>query len=184
MSAGATAEAGTAGHRAPAARSPQSPPAVASWEALGTGVVLKVARHDAIAAARHITERLLARLDQTCSRFRPDSDLSRVNASAGAFVRVDPLLIEATEVALRAARLTDGDVDPALGTVLELAGYDRDWRRLDPPHADQQALAPAGAPRVLARRRAAWQAIALNRARGCVRVPDGVKLDLGATAKA
>ncbi len=36
-------------------------------------------------------------------------------------------------LALRAAELTDGDVDPTVGQALELAGYDRDWRLLEPP---------------------------------------------------
>ncbi len=55
----------------------------------------------------------------------------RVNAGAGRTVRVDSLLIEAVEVALRAAELTDGDVDPTVGAALVLAGYDRDMQLLD-----------------------------------------------------
>ena len=67
-------------------------------------------------------EHELAAIDRACSRFRADSELSRVNARAGRRVRVSPLLVEALELAIAAARLTEGDVDPTLGRALELAG--------------------------------------------------------------
>src|SRR3984957_17007097 len=106
---------------------PVSPLARASWEALGTSAVLLVDDPAALATARAIVERELRAIDRACSRFRQDSDLQRVNAGAGRFVGVDQLLIEAVEVALRAAVLTDGDVDPTAGNAVILGGYDRDW---------------------------------------------------------
>ena len=42
------------------------------------------------------------------------------------------LLLEAIRVALRAAALTDGAVDPTIGQALILAGYDRDFSALEP----------------------------------------------------
>jgi thiamine biosynthesis lipoprotein len=102
-----------------------------------------------------------------------------VNARAGRSTQVSPLLIEALEVALRAAALTDGDVDPTVGLALELAGYDRDWRLLDPPSAQ-----PEVAPVVRLRVRGGWQTIVLDRGACSLRMPAGVKLDLGASAKA
>jgi FAD:protein FMN transferase len=104
----------------------------ATWEALGTSAVLQVSDPAALAQARAIVERELAAIDRTCSRFRADSDLTRVNEAGGRAVRVDALLVEAVGVALRAAELTDGDVDPTIGAALELAGYDRDWSLLAP----------------------------------------------------
>ena len=82
---------------------------------------------------REAVERELDRIDLACSRFRPDSELSRLNARAGRSTAAGPLLVEALELALRAAELTGGDVDPTVGRALELAGYDRDWKLLDPP---------------------------------------------------
>jgi thiamine biosynthesis lipoprotein ApbE len=154
----------------------------ASWQALGTSVELVLTDHGALTQARAIVERELEGIDWTCSRFREDSELTRVNAQAGRTVRVDPLLIDAVEVALRAAELTGGDVDPTLGAALELAGYDRDWRLLDPP--DDSTAGVSQAPRLLARVRAGWDAVELDRERSTLRTPRGVKLDLGATAKA
>src|SRR5438270_6426549 len=65
--------------------------------------------------------------DRACSRFREDSELSAVNAGAGNAVRVSELLLEAVQAALRAARLTGGDVDPTVGEALISLGYDRDF---------------------------------------------------------
>jgi thiamine biosynthesis lipoprotein ApbE len=134
---------------------------------------------EALAPARALLERELAAIDEACSRFRADSELSRLNARAGRSTAVSPLLIEALEVALRAAELSDGDVDPTVGRALELAGYDRDWWLLQPPAGEPEA--PVA---ITARVRAAWRTIALDRASASVRVPAGVKLDLGASAKA
>ena len=44
---------------------------------------------------------VLRDVDEVCSRFREDSDLSRVNAHPGSWVEVDPLLVAAVTVAVR-----------------------------------------------------------------------------------
>src|ERR1700728_748437 len=103
-----------------------------TWEALGTSVVLRVTDPAALAHARAQVERELDGIDRACSRFRADSELSRVNTSDGRPVQIGELLMEALELAVRAAELTGGDVDPTVGRALELAGYDRDWRLLTP----------------------------------------------------
>jgi thiamine biosynthesis lipoprotein len=102
-----------------------------------------------------------------------------VNTSAGRPVRVSALLLEALEVALRAARLTDGAVDPTVGLALELAGYDRDWRLLAPP--GEVSARPCA---ITVSARPGWRKVALDRAGSWIRTPGGVRLDLGATAKA
>lgn len=154
----------------------------ATWQALGTTSVLRLAEHGDLQQARTVVESELDAIDRACSRFRPDSDLSRLNAAGGRAIAVDGVLVQALDVALRAARLTDGAVDPSIGTALELAGYDRDWSLLEQPDGDGVG---AAAPIVLrAHRRAGWQAIEIDRARRTVKLAAGVKLDLGATAKA
>lgn len=162
--------------------------ALASWEALGTTAVLVVSDERLLKHGREIVDRELARIDRACSRFRSDSDLSRLNARAGEWVQVDPLLVEATELGVRAARITDGDVDPTLGVALELAGYDRDWKLLEPASVGTSGAATriedSWKPRVRATPKPGWQALKLDRARSSLRLPHGVKLDLGATAKA
>jgi thiamine biosynthesis lipoprotein ApbE len=150
----------------------------ARWQALGSVVVLRVTDAQALATARERVHRELAAIDQACSRFRADSELSRVNARAGRRVRVSPLLIEALELALDAARLTEGDVDPTVGRALELAGYDRDWSLLASACGEPEQGA------ITVRRRGGWQTVQLDAASREVHIPSGVRLDLGATAKA
>jgi thiamine biosynthesis lipoprotein ApbE len=161
----------------------------ASWQALGTSVVLRTVDPAGLAAARHAVESELAAIDRACSRFRPDSELSRLNDRPGRPIQVSPLLLEALMLALDAARMTDGDVDPTLGRALELAGYDRDWRLLPAPGAEavraagESASAPQS-PALKLRAVSGWHAVALDQATRTVRLPQGVRLDLGATAKA
>jgi thiamine biosynthesis lipoprotein len=170
----------------PQVRSGHRPVATARWEAFGTNVVLRVSEPARLACARALVVAELDAIDRACSRFRADSDLSRVNAGAGGrAVRVAPLLIEALEVALRAASLSGGAVDPTVGAALVLAGYDRDWQLLEPAGAGSAHLPPS--PRlaaVCAQRHSGWQVIQLNPGSATVRLPRGIALDLGATAKA
>jgi FAD:protein FMN transferase len=86
-----------------------------------------------------------------------------------------PLLGEALTVALAAARLTDGDVDPTCGTSLVRLGYDRDFARAR-RHTSTLREPAAPAP--------GWLSVEFDQALGEVRVPTGTVLDLGATAKA
>jgi FAD:protein FMN transferase len=155
------------------------PLGAASWTALGTGVVLRVSDAAALQPARAAVEQELDAIDLACSRFRADSELSLLNARAGRPTHASPLLLEALTVALEAAAITEGDVDPTVGRALELAGYDRDWSLLEAPAGE-----PAPAPRLRARVLSNWRAIRLDEASATVCLPRGMSLDLGATAKA
>ena len=155
----------------------------ASWEAIGTRVVLRVLDESAMAESRTAVEAELDSIDRACSRFRDDSELTRLNARAGRWTEVGPVLFEALEQALRAAALTGGDVDPTVGRALELAGYDRDWSLLDPA-PPSTGDAPQAPPRITARLRSGWRTVRLDPSRRAVHVPAGITLDLGATAKA
>ncbi len=183
--------------------------ATARWEALGTSVVLRVTDPLWLPRASVTVARELDAIDRACSRFRADSDLTHVNTHAGGRpVRVAPLLIEALGIALRAAELTDGDVDPTVGAALVLAGYDRDWSLLEQVGTSTAAIDPAAyghrhgvvderphqahtagrpsidRPTLVARRLSDYRTVELNPVLGVVRIPSGVMLDLGATAKA
>lgn len=161
-----------------------------TWEAFGTGVVLRLTDPGALAHARAQVERELDAIDRACSRFRADSELWRVNASRGQPVRISQLLMDALELALAAAELTDGDVDPTVGWALELAGYDRDWRLLtsSSDFSRRAANCPSTnegerAGTLTVRRRSGWQTVTLDHRRVRVSMPSGIRLDLGATAK-
>ncbi len=151
------------------------PWATATVDALGTTATIAVTRAAALSPARRALEDWLADVDEACSRFRADSELMRVNDAAGAAVPVGPVLREALAAALRAARLTDGDVDPTVGRAMRVLGYDRDFAELD---------ADAGPITAVVGRVPGWRTVTLDERAKTVRLPPGVALDLGATAKA
>ncbi len=153
-----------------------SEPGRVEFRALGTGCVVMSVDATAIVAAQAAALRELAAVDAACSRFRDDSDLEQVNGHPGTPVAVSTLLLDALDVARRAAQLTDGDLDPTIGTALITLGYDRDFAAIG------DAARAAG--RVHVRRVRGWQCIAVDRDRRTVSVPKGVRIDLGATAKA
>lgn len=146
-----------------------------TFPALGTTATLLVTDEHAAPLAKAMLEAEIDGIDIACSRFRGDSELSSVNANAGRDTRVSSRFIEALEVALRAARLTGGLVDPTVGKTMRVLGYDREFDILD----------RSGPPlEVSLERVPGWQTIEMNAGRSTVRVPRGVELDFGATAKA
>lgn len=141
---------------------------------LGTTCVVIAADPQRLTAATMSALREIDAIDHACSRFREDSDLSRANASAGHAVAVSTVLVDALEVAVRAATVTDGDVDPTIGRAIRLLGYDCTF-------AD---LPLDGPPVVTVRAASQWAQLEVDRLARTVTVPAGVQLDLGATAKA
>jgi len=142
----------------------------------GTTATLLLSEPGRVTQARAIADAELAAVDLACSRFRPDSELARLNAARGAAVSVSDLFADLVEAALRAARLTDGDVDPTCGQALAEIGYDRDFALLQAGERPPR-LRPAG-------RVPGWTSVRLDRERRLVRLANGAQLDLGATAKA
>jgi len=144
-------------------------------KALGTSANLLVTDPSSTDRACAILRAELDAIDRACSRFRPDSELWQLNHARGRAMRVSALLAEAVAVALAAAKVTDGDVDPTCGRSLVQLGYDRDFA------AARQDTSPLSQPAVPA---AGWQAVELDRERREIKIPAEVMLDLGATAKA
>jgi thiamine biosynthesis lipoprotein len=150
-------------------------PATATFPALGTTALVVVDRPGAVDEATELLRAALEDIDLACSRFRDDSELSRVNAAAGEVVEVGELLTQALAVALRAAEMTGGDVDPTVGRAMDDLGYDRDFRLMErrgPSWLVRVEPAPG------------WRSVLLDPRTRRVRIPRGVALDLGATAKA
>ena len=151
------------------------------FRALGTEVRVLVDASGALDALR--VQARMKRLHRTLTRFEPESELSRLNAHTGHGVAVSPTLLLATRTALWAARASGGLVDPTILDDLEQAGYARSLAGTAPaPLAE--ALANAPARRAAAPYRPArWAAIALDASRSEVRLPAGVRIDLGGSAK-
>lgn len=156
------------------------------WKALGTTAVLwapEIRVEAAVAAAC----REIAAIDHAANRFDPDSELSRVNAAGGRRCEISACALDALRLAIDAAELSCGVVDPTVGqTMLEL-GYDRDWDLLIHVASDQPLHGDGVTGRLVqppGLRRSRWRSIQLWEDPPAVRIPPTVRLDLGATAKA
>jgi FAD:protein FMN transferase len=145
-----------------------------SFPALGSVAFVAVSDPLRLPQARAAVEETVVEFDIACSRFRPDSELSALNAAAGSELRVSTLLLVAVSAALRAARLTDGDVDPTVGEALIALGYDRDFALVGGAAPRPVSIAPVPG----------WRTVRVDHERSTVRLARGVALDLGATAKA
>jgi len=147
---------------------------IARLTALGTTVEL-ITDPVALGDALRILLDELGAIDEACSRFRPDSEVMRLRDAGGRWVPASLLFREALHAGIRAAAATGGDVDPTVGGSLEALGWDRDFAVVVSRGITTQIEAvPA----------AGWQRIEIDDDRERVRVPAGVTVDLGATAKA
>lgn len=147
----------------------------ARFRGLGTAAVVLVTEAAAVLPGLALVSAEVDRVDRAASRFRSDSELVGLWRAGGRAVPVSDELWDLVAVALWAARLSDGVVDPTVGAALCRAGYDRDFSLLLPDEP-QDLLAPEAAP--------GWQAVEMNGFARTIRVPAGTLLDLGATAKA
>lgn len=143
--------------------------------AIGTTATVVVQSPDQADRAEILLADEIRRIDETCSRFRTDSEISWMQRHAGSPVRVSPLLFGALEIACEVARRTNGAVDPTVGNAIAALGYDRDYNAVV---ADPRPTPPALG------QVAGYHHIHLDPSTRRVRVPEGVSIDLGATAKA
>ncbi len=119
----------------------------------------------------------LARLESLWSRFRPDTDVSAMNARAGTGpVDVAPETIAAVAKAVELYWCTDHLFDPTTLDSLEAHGYDRtfeDIKGRDLPEAERDRVRPAPG----------CSGIVLDRDAGTIELPRGVHIDLGGVGK-
>ena len=140
---------------------------------MGSGAVAALDAEGACAA------RALARVPRwfevwtgRLGRFVEDSELCRLNLSAGRPFRASGDLVAALEASLRAARATGGLVVPTVLPALEAAGYDKSFERL------RRAAARPGPAEG-----GAWRAIRVDARRRIIRLRGDVRVDLGGVAK-
>jgi thiamine biosynthesis lipoprotein len=143
---------------------------------MGTLNTVVVEDPGALPEAMRIVEAEIRAIDEACSRFREESELSRLNARAGSgFIAVSPLLEEAILSALGAAGMTGGLCDPTVGKAVAGAGYSVTFTAMvkDGPAADVSIAPVAG-----------WTSIRHDPGRHAFALPSEVCLDLGASGKA
>jgi thiamine biosynthesis lipoprotein len=143
-----------------------------SFRAMGTDVSLTGPDAASFTRASEAVEAVFAREERRFSRFREDSELSRVNLAAGRWTPVSAPFEALIGLALMQAQRTDGLFDPTVLHAMVAAGYDRDFDEL--LAGARGALHP---PQPCGR----WREIATRP--GEVWLPAGVGLDLGGIAK-
>jgi FAD:protein FMN transferase len=124
----------------------------------------------ATASETEAIERIFQARDRQFSRFREDSELSRVNRTPREIMTVSKTFGQMVERALAAASATGGLVDPTLAGALAAAGYDRDFNELE-PRAETARAGPRGR----------WRAVRMV-GRLLIR-PVGLELDLNGVVK-
>lgn len=130
---------------------------------------------------------LLVELESRWSRFRADSELHALHATAGdGPVEVSPLTFSLVERMVHGWRHTGGAFDPTIADALVAAGYDRSFELLP---ASGPGPVPASGPRPVpacgtgAAPAPGCGGIRLDRAARRVALPAGVRLDPGGIGK-
>ena len=147
------------------------------WSVWSCDASVVVTEPAVLVAAGLIVRAVVGQVDDACSRFRDDSELSRLASALSTGAVVSPTLVTLIGGALSAAELTDGDVDPTLGNDLARLGYDRDFFEFHTSDAGSDSQVD-----VRIERRRQWREVTLDDS--TLTVPAGIVLDLGATAKA
>ena len=147
--------------------------ASAKREAFGTTAQVVARPVGALTRVLPIVDAEIRALDLAASRFRPDSELDRLNRSPNAEVGVGPILAELLALALHWAERTSGLLDPCVGAAVIANGYESDFSHM----AEDDPVPVRFVPVELG-----WKSVELTGL--TVRRPPGLVLDLGATAKA
>lgn len=151
---------------------------------MGSQIVLWLDTADKTAASQGFdeVEALFAANEQALSRFRPTSELSRLNRSSGEWVVVSELMWREVTTAVQMAATTDGRFDPTLLNALQRAGYSQSFSvgSNDFSRATAEAVTTNYRSGIL---QGQWRTIAFDKARRALRVPAGIQLDLGGIAK-
>lgn len=145
-----------------------------AWPAMGTDCrIVVVGEADVVWAGAGRGVVLVDRLERRWSRFRVDSDVSRINAASGRPVPVARETLDAVDAALDARRRTDGRFDPTVLAALVAAGYDRTFEEVSAgvPASGGALPRPAGAR------------VDVDRQAGTVAVQTGAGVDLGGIGK-
>jgi thiamine biosynthesis lipoprotein len=120
--------------------------------------------------------RWLAAYEDSFSRFRPLSELSRLNAAAGRPFHASVRLYQLVRLALDFAQRSGGLFDATVLRDLDAAGYDRSFelvgRGTKPPSRRQPTA-----------RRASWRDLQLDNEARTITLPAGSGIDLGGLGK-
>ena len=135
-------------------------------------------------------ERLFRRYEDALSRFLPESDLSQLNRCPAPSCQVSRVLFDALEAALWAAQISDGIYNPAILPMLEEAGYDRSFERVETQQTkrrkgglSEEEGTALSATMMTGSHLFDLDAVTLDRGSQTVTRPPGMRFDLGGIGK-
>lgn len=147
-----------------------------AWPVMGTMFVATVWGHDTATMARaiHAARDSVRLVDSLMSNYRPESEISRLNAGAGGpSQRVSPQTMHVLRRARELWRISGGRFDPTVGPLVRAWGFYGDSGRV-PPRAELDSL----------RALVGYGRVDLDSITRTVRLPaPGTSLDLGGIAK-
>lgn len=148
------------------------------FRAMGSEMAIWLEASDSASAATGFTQakELFEANEQALSRFRPDSELSQLNARSGQWIVVSDLLWDVLAQAMEMAAITNGRFDPTTLNALEEYGYTVSFEQLTRIGPD--SYLPHGVPYA-----GNWTTIKFDEARQAVFLPGGMRVDLGGIAK-
>jgi len=143
---------------------------------MGTVVTIEVVTHGGgpVAETESAMDRAFdwfRRVESCCSRFDPDSEVSRLATQVGRPVPVSTMLARVVEFALAVADTSGGAFDPTVGGRLVALGFDRNYQ------TGERVPAPSAADAVT------YRDVAVDAKAPTVTLRRPLVLDLGAVAK-
>jgi thiamine biosynthesis lipoprotein len=147
------------------------------FRAMNTSILLAAnGLTEEIEAGFNRTEKYIQDGEKRFTRFSGDSELSQLNRSAGEWFEASDDLYQVVEMAVDFHRSTGKIFDPGILTALERAGYDRTMDDLHPLGTQVQPITVTVA-------QADFDQVEMDPARNRIRLPAGLKIDLGGIAK-
>jgi thiamine biosynthesis lipoprotein len=147
------------------------------FRAMNTSILLAAnGQPEEIEAGFNRTEKYIQDSEKRFTRFSDDSELSQLNRSAGEWFEASDDLYQVVELAVDFHRRTGKIFDPGILTALERAGYDR---TMDDLHSSGIQVQPT----TVTVAQAAFDQVEMDPARNRIRLPAGLKIDLGGIAK-
>lgn len=157
---------------------------VRHFYAMGSHMQVRLAADDAVAARPlALVEARFAAAERALSRFDATSELTEVNAQAGAWIKVSPLFWQVLTAALAMAAETGGLFDPTLLAALEAAGYTRSFEQMQAASSPTQDAVGEANPGTGHWLGGQYSQIQLREHTQMIRLPTGAKLDFGGIAK-
>jgi FAD:protein FMN transferase len=149
---------------------------VLEFRAMNTSVMMALDGDGALDEGLRQTQAFIEDCERRLSRFLPDSELSRLNASAGEWTTVSDDLLDLLVLSRAYYDETAGLFDPSVLPDLKRAGYDVTMDEIK----KQAALPGTTAPKP---QRPSFASLEIDQAGSQVRLPAGMEVDLGGIAK-